>query len=31
MEQCVEMGVELDEFLTTCLTAMQKIAPELGL
>jgi putative nucleotidyltransferase with HDIG domain len=31
MQMCVKMGVELDEFLTTCLTAMQKIAPELGL
>jgi putative nucleotidyltransferase with HDIG domain len=31
MEVCVKMGVDLDEFLVTCLTAMQKIAPELGL
>ena len=31
MQECVKMGVELDDFLTTCLTAMQKIAPQLGL
>jgi putative nucleotidyltransferase with HDIG domain len=31
MQECVKMGVELDEFLVTCLTAMQKIAPQLGL
>ena len=31
MQECVKMGVELDDFLVTCLTAMQKIAPQLGL
>jgi len=31
MQQCVNMGVELEDFLVTCLTAMQKIAPQLGL
>jgi len=31
MQECVKMGVELDDFLVTCLTAMQKIAPDLGL
>jgi len=31
MQECVKMGVELEDFLVTCLTAMQKIAPQLGL
>ncbi|NIM17446.1 MAG: HDIG domain-containing protein [Candidatus Aminicenantes bacterium] len=31
MKECVKMGVELDDFLVTCLTALQKIASELGL
>ncbi len=31
MESCVTMGVELDNFLVISLTAMQKIAGELGL
>lgn len=31
MQECVKMGVELEEFLTTSLTAMQKISDELGL
>jgi putative nucleotidyltransferase with HDIG domain len=31
MQECVNMGVELEDFLVTCLTAMQKIAPQLGL
>jgi putative nucleotidyltransferase with HDIG domain len=31
MRECVKMEVELDNFLVTCLTAMQKIAPQLGL
>jgi len=31
MMQSIEMGVELDEFLITCLTAMQGISSELGL
>jgi predicted hydrolase (HD superfamily) len=31
MNECTKMGVELDDFLVTCLTALQKIAPELGL
>ena len=31
MQECVKMGVELDEFLETCREAMQKIAPQLGL
>lgn len=31
METCVNMGVELDDFLVISLTAMQKIAPELAL
>ncbi|MGD2085004.1 MAG: HDIG domain-containing protein [Candidatus Aminicenantes bacterium] len=31
MRECVKMEVELEDFLVTCLTAMQKIAPQLGL
>ena len=31
MRECVKMEVELEAFLVTCLTAMQKIAPQLGL
>ncbi|MCX6553767.1 MAG: HDIG domain-containing protein [Candidatus Aminicenantes bacterium] len=31
MEGCVKLGLSLDEFLQLCLSAMQKIAPELGL
>lgn len=31
MQECVKMGVDLEDFLVTCLTAMQKIAPQLGL
>ncbi|UCH97782.1 MAG: HDIG domain-containing protein [Candidatus Aminicenantes bacterium] len=31
MQECVKMGVELDDFLVTSLTALQKIAPQLGL
>jgi len=31
MQDCEKMGVPLDEFLTTCLAAMQKIAPQLKL
>jgi putative nucleotidyltransferase with HDIG domain len=31
MNECTKMGVELDDFLLTCLNALQKIAPELGL
>lgn len=31
MQECVKMDVELEDFLVTCLTAMQKIAPQLGL
>jgi putative nucleotidyltransferase with HDIG domain len=31
MLECTKMDVEPDDFLTTCLAAMQKIAPELGL
>jgi putative nucleotidyltransferase with HDIG domain len=31
MRECVKMEVELEDFLMTCLTAMQKIAPQLGL
>ncbi|MCP4217074.1 MAG: HDIG domain-containing protein [bacterium] len=31
MEECTKMGVELEEFLVTCLTAMQKISDQLGL
>lgn len=31
MAECVKMDVELDDFLTTCLTAMQKISDDLGL
>ena len=31
MRECTKMGVELEDFLSTCLTAMQKIAPQLGL
>lgn len=31
MRECVKMEIELEDFLVTCLTAMQKIAPQLGL
>jgi hypothetical protein len=31
MSDCVKLGLTLDEFLQLCLTAMQKIAGELGL
>jgi len=31
MRECTKMDVELEDFLITCLTAMQKIAPQLGL
>jgi len=31
MAGCVRLGLSLDEFLQLCLSAMQKIAPELGL
>lgn len=31
MQECTKMGVELDEFLTTCLGAMQKISSDLEL
>ncbi|MCP5102711.1 MAG: HDIG domain-containing protein [bacterium] len=31
MRECVKMGVELEDFLVTCLTAMQKISSDLGL
>ena len=31
MQECTKMGVELDDFLVTCLSAMQKISPQLGL
>jgi len=31
MAECVKMGVELDEFLGICLTAMQGIGADLGL
>ncbi len=31
MEECAKMDVELDDFLVTCLTAMQKINDELEL
>jgi uncharacterized protein len=31
MQECVKMGIELDDFLLTSLTALQKIAPQLGL
>ena len=31
METCVKLGLTLDEFLQLCLSAMQKISPELGL
>jgi len=31
METCVKLGMTLDEFLQLCLSAMQRIAPELGL
>lgn len=31
MRECTKMGVELDEFLTTCLSAMQKISTALEL
>jgi putative nucleotidyltransferase with HDIG domain len=31
MRECVKMEVELDDFLVSCLSAMQKIAPQLGL
>lgn len=31
MQECIKMGVELDDFLTTCLVAMQKISDDLEL
>ncbi len=31
MEGCAKLGMTLDEFLTLCLGAMQKTAPQLGL
>jgi hypothetical protein len=31
MQECSKMGVELDDFLVTCLTAMQEISEQLGL
>lgn len=31
MEKSVKLGLTLDDFLQLCLTAMQKISPELGL
>jgi len=31
MRECTQMDVELDDFLVTCLTAMQKISDDLGL
>ena len=31
MQKCTKMGVELDDFLVTCLSAMQKISGQLGL
>ena len=31
IQECVKMEVELEDFLVTCLTAMQKIAAQLGL
>jgi putative nucleotidyltransferase with HDIG domain len=31
MQECVKMGVDLDDFLVTCLTAMQGISDQLGL
>jgi uncharacterized protein len=31
MSECVKMGVELDDFLSICLGAMQKISNDLGL
>ena len=31
MRECTKMGIELDEFLTTCLNAMQKISDDLEL
>lgn len=31
MRECTKMGVELEDFLVTCLTAMQKISDDLGL
>ena len=31
MEGCARLGLSLDEFLSLCLGAMQKISPELGL
>lgn len=31
IEKCAELGLDLDEFIGICLTAMQGIAPELGL
>ncbi len=31
MQECTKMGLELDEFLVTCLTAMQGISDQLGL
>lgn len=31
MQECTKMGIELDDFLVTCLNAMQKISNHLGL
>jgi len=31
MMECIKLNIELDEFLTVCLAAMQKISSELGL
>ena len=31
MQECVKMGVDLDDFLVTCLLAMQGISDQLGL
>jgi putative nucleotidyltransferase with HDIG domain len=31
MQECSKMDIELDDFLVTCLTAMQKISDDLGL
>jgi len=31
MQECIKMGVELDDFLTTCLSAMMKIKDDLEL
>jgi len=31
MQECTRLGMQLDDFLTACLAAMQSIAPDLGL